>query len=254
MKRSRSLPTCVLAAALLLSACGESRPPVQVQLPVIVDASGLANTSTDLGYTIALTETQVAMRDLVFLTGEVEHTSLPRRAYDLLVPSALAHPGHSEGGEVTGELAGSFEVDWSVEGARELGQATLLVGDYTSASLTLGRLSSAPETSIRLAGTATRAGEAVDFSFEVAAPEGRAITAIRFEDTLLESPGEGAHLRFRMVLDEVFGEGHLFDGVDFEELATEGILSFGPTDGDPIYLEVRRRLLSHDHIEFQLQE
>lgn len=254
MNMSTKIQTLTLAALMVTSGCGESQPPIEVAIPVVVDATGPGSAETDLGYRIELTEARFAFGNVRFLTGGSEHASLPARAYDLVIPSARAHPGHGEGGEVMGELPGEYEVDWVSEGARDLGSATLLEGDYTSASLTLARLSEAPELSIRLAGTATREGESTDFSVEVAAPEGREITAIYFPHAITSELVPDGLLRFRFVFEEVFGQGHLFDGVDFEALATGGVMSFGATENDPIYLEVRRRLLSHDHVKFQLQE
>lgn len=254
MKISTKVRPLTIAALLIASACGDSQAPTAVEIPVVIDATGLADTQTDLSYSIAITEARYALSDLQFMTGESEHASLTRQAYDLLIPSALAHPGHGGGGTTSGELPGSFIVDWASADGEELGRALLQPGDYTSAFFTLTRQVEHPELSIRLAGTATREGQSTDFSFEIAAPEGREISGIRFDDTISSSTAETDALHFRFALEKVFGEGHLLDGLDFETLGADGELNFDANSEDETYLAVRRRLLSHDHVEFELQE
>ncbi|RAL20070.1 hypothetical protein DL240_18740 [Lujinxingia litoralis] len=250
-KRSFSLP--MLAALLLLGGCGEPEEAPRVDLGVVVDGQGLTGTTTDLGYTIELREARLAPGELHFtVAGDAHMASLGRRVGDLLIPLAHAHPGHFEGGEVTGELEGSHEVDWASEQGREMGRATLLPGDYRSADFTFHRLADAPHLSARLAGTATRQGQSVDFTFEIAAPPGRRLTGAPFEATVrAETRGE---LGFRLTLVDPSEGDHLFDGVDFEALATDATLSFSADTDDDTYFSVRRRLLSHDHYELHLED
>ena len=254
MRSSPSTLALALGSFVLLSACGESQAPVQVELPVVINATGPAQSTTDLGYTVVLTEARIALSDVRFMSGENEHSSRLRPLYDLLVPTALAHPGHSEGGVIHGELTGSFEIDLVTATDLTLGPATLLATDYTSATFTLAALSDQPEASFFLAGTASRNDMSTPFTIAIAAPAGREITGIRFEANVPPQPSSDARISLRLTLDSLFREHSLFDTIDFAALASHGELHLEAGSAEPAYLELRRRLLSHDHVEFQLQE
>ncbi|MEL6183359.1 MAG: hypothetical protein AAFU79_01960, partial [Myxococcota bacterium] len=72
----------ILGATALLtsSACGDPVEAPRVELPVIVDSSGVVPVTTDLGYSVEVTEARVAISDLVFtVAGEADVASLWRR-------------------------------------------------------------------------------------------------------------------------------------------------------------------------------
>lgn len=256
----------LLAVLLAVGACSPAQEAPRVVLPVVVDVAGMAPFTTDKGYTITLTEARVALKDVVFtIAGEAHVASsweLPRLG-DWLIPPAQAHPGHYQGGEVTGELVGSFVVDWAREGGRVLGDATLLGGRYTAANLTFDRGALGPlpagdaligHTAL-LAGTATRDGQQIRFSILLDAPEGRVLVGAPFEATLSADTAGTLGLRFTP-RDELEGDT-LLDGVDFQALDADAdhtvhIAPDLPAVEDA-YNTARRAFMTHDHYAVHLR-
>lgn len=255
LTRCQSMRVAPLAASLgLTAACMAPADAPRVNLPVV--AAPLAGPiTTDLGHTVTLASVRLAFKDLVFTTKGVQHAQLRRRAgaaqvltrlaSRALVPVAHAHPGHSQGGEVTGELPGHHVVTWAGPGASEnpngapasLGTATLLAGTYTGADFTFDRaepLGLDAEDPLRghtavLTGTQAAPGQApVTFTVVLDAPVDRVLTGVPFDTTIDDGASENAgahtlHLAFDVRAPSVAGDGAtVFDGVDLTALDTNG--------------------------------
>lgn len=254
---------------------------VRVELPVLVDGSGLEAAATDLGWTIEFEQARVALADLYFTTaGEIHMGRQPGLGGQLLsrlaggfISTAHAHPGHFQGGEIIGELQGTFVVDFANEDGRELGLATLIVGDYEAVNFRLAR-ASADEVDAAdallghtalLSGTATGpGGEVVSFTVVIDSPEDREIIGVPFDATVAED--STFEIGLRMLSSDPFEADHLFDGIDFGQLdavdgAADGVLMLidpeatevGPELTDAYY-QVRREFQTHDLFDSIIRE
>ena len=95
--------------------------------------------TTDLGYEVELTSARIIIKDFKFtISGDLPTTSLRRGLLNLFTSRAFAHPGHNQGGEVTGELIGDFIIKWPSDDGRELGISTLITGTYSAVDFTFG--------------------------------------------------------------------------------------------------------------------
>ena len=259
----RTLPATVFVS---LGGCGDAVEAMRVDLPVVVDGRGSAEVTTDLGYRVELTEARIALRDVLFtIAGEVDTGSALRRLADFLMPAAYAHPGHFEGGDVTGELRGQFVADWIGSTGGTLGVATLIAGTYTAANFTFDRGSVdaglSPDDVLvghtaRLTGQAERAGTRVDFTVVVDSPDGRELVGAPFEASIGEEATGILALRFTLV-DPIEGDT-LFDGVDFAALDDDrdGQVSIEPEvpNVETAYHRLRRTFQSHDHFSVHHEE
>ena len=229
-----------------------------------VDGSAVVPLTTDLGYQVELSAARLTIQDMQFtVAGEAHQTSLLRRMRNALLPRALAHPGHYQGGEVTGELPGTYVVDWLGDDGAELGLATLLAGDYKAVNFTFGRASandveSADPLLLHTAefrGTATKAGRTVMFSALIDSPEGRQLVGVPFEETVTSQTGSSVALR--LVPIDPHENDTLFDGLDFAMLpaASDGTVTLTPDAQDEAlvaaYELLRRTLQTHDHFEMK---
>ena len=82
---------------LLIAAagCAGTEQAAAVELPVATTSTPVASATTDLGYTVQLDRLRVAVAGIQFTIEGEQHKRT----------SVAPHPGHSAGGEVTGELA-----------------------------------------------------------------------------------------------------------------------------------------------------
>ena len=249
---------------VVLCSCGEPSEAPRVELPVFVDDTGAVAVTTDLGYTVELTTARMAFADLeLTVAGEV-HTALWRRAADWLLPVAHAHPGHVQGGEVTGELPGRFVVDWIDGAGTELGTATLIAGAYEGANFTFVRAGSEDGVdagdpllghTARLAGTATSATSEIEFVATIDSPEDRELIGAPFAHRV----AEGAHERLgvRLVTVDPLEADTLFDGIDFAALDTDadGAIEIDELSVEPAVVDaanlLRRTFQTHDHFDIQ---
>jgi len=101
-----------LPCFVALAACCGATEASQVRLNIESEPSRVTQVTNAEGYIVTLHEAWLVLRDFEFTTAAEQHTaSLMRRAYDWLVPAAVAHPGHYQGGTVVGALRGRFVVD-----------------------------------------------------------------------------------------------------------------------------------------------
>ena len=119
MRLARLTFAWFVVAPLAMHACALPEEAPQVNLPVVTDSSGITAVTTDLGYEVELTVARLVMADMRFtIAGEVQTASLGQetplwqKIQELCVPIAYAHPGHYQGGDVTGELQGRYFLDW----------------------------------------------------------------------------------------------------------------------------------------------
>lgn len=284
MKRlSVMTPSLCFAATLALClmitpSCNDPQEAPTVRLPIVVDASGVTPLTTDLGYEVTVTSARVVIQDLkLSVAGEVHAASRSPRSYQSQwwwtskwwtscapIPMAHAHPGHEQGGEVTGELLGEFVVEWPADEDRELGAAMLIAGEYSSSQFTFGYGSAKTlndgdpligHTAV-IVGTATKSEQTVSFTVVIDAPEGRALVGAPFEAMIREDTTGTLGLRLDVV-DSAEGDT-LFDAIDFAALDSDrnGSLVIEPENADleEAYYTLRRAFLSHDHYSVVLQE
>ncbi len=255
----------VCAVVWAFVGCGQASEAPRVQLPVLVDGTAVGAVTTDLGYEVELSSARVAFSNLVFtVAGEVHTASIWHRLADTIIPTAHAHPGHYQGGDVTGELVGDYVVDWVADDGRELGVATLIAASYSAANFTFGR---GPAEALDgddalightalLTGTATRDNHLVSFTIVVDSPEGRVLVGAPFEAELGENATGALYLRFSP-LDPLEGDT-IFDAIDFAALDADddGILSIEPGVAavEDAYNSFRRAFQTHDHYSVEHQE
>lgn len=259
-----------LAAALFsstLSGCVDPKEAPSVELPVMVDRSGIVPSKNDKGYEIELQKVRVVVKNIAFAVGGEEHGGEQKSSkqqvslLDWIIAPAYAHPGHFEGGEVTGELSGRFVLDWlSTQGEpQEVGTAFLLHGKYTSANFVLGRGSEEDKLQASdplfghtavLEGEASKDDKTLKFVATIDSPEGREVLGIPFE--LDVHGGTTAPLGFRLHTLGVIEQDSLFDGVDFASLKLDetGVARIGPETDDP----ANRRAYTRIRRTFQTQE
>ena len=248
-----------------LAGCGEATEPTRVELPVVIDASGIVPVDTDLGYRVELSKARIAIEDLVFtIAGEAHTASFWRQVSGFLVGTAHAHPGHYESGDITGELRGSFVLDWFGDAGAEIGLATLLPGAYKSANFTFSRGSTGDLESDDLlvghtavfAGTATIGSDEVAFTIFVDSPEGRELVGAPCEVSIDES--SQGQLRLRFVTIDPLEQDTVLDGIDFVALDADGDgqVQIAPDDADmeEAYNTFRRTFQTHDHFEVRYDE
>lgn len=252
---------CRLLASALLLACAAAEEAPRLEVPVL--AGGTASPIvTDLGYTVSLSEARVVVEDLEFATAGESHSGIIERSLELLVPRAHAHPGHYEGGEVTGELRGHFLLEL-LGPEQGVGMATLIAGDYTSASFTFGHATSADAVgdgllgnTALLAGQVTRDGQGTGFSVVLRAEDERELSGVACEVTVAEANRPA--LRLELAAEGLDGET-LFDGVAFADLPrnADGLVQIQPASSDAslehAYDVVRRRFQTHDHFRWTAQ-
>jgi hypothetical protein len=251
-----------LAAAGSSIACSDAREAERVALPVVVDDGGMRPVLTDLGYDVTLREARLVVDDLQFtIAGEAHTANIWQRLGGLVVAEAHAHPGHYQGGDVTGELPGHYVLDLIAGTPAPLGLAELIVGDYQASNFTFGRATAAdglPEGdplighTAHLLGLATKDGVSRTFQIELDAPVGRQLVGVPFEVEIDTS--SQLTLRFELMTLDPLDGATLFDGIDFGALPlSEGTVSLSATSGDGASVDahdnLRRTLLTHDHFK-----
>ncbi len=227
----------------------------RVELDVVVQATEHSFDADDTQ--IELTEVRMALDTIEFTTeGEMHaRAGLLPTLHDLVVPSALAHPGHSAGGEVVGELVGRHVVD-VLDSDSSIGVATLLEADYSGANFTFAVAQASDGLSeddplighsFVLAGTATRGQVQVDFVAYVDQDEDRSIIGLPLSFTATENSTERLALRFDPV-DAIEGDT-IFADVDIVSLDedADGFVEISADEHPEAWANLRRNLQVHDH-------
>jgi len=255
-----------MVSGLSLHACEDATEAPRVTLPVVVDAPVNEQITTNTCYDVVLSQAQVVVRDVVFtVAGEVHAVSMFDRVITLLHSQAYAHPGHFQGGEVTGELRGRFVLDWMATAPIELGSASLIVGTYNAANFTFDRADTSHGLSetdplightARLVGTATRDGKAVNFTLIIDSPDGRELIGAPFDATI--TANSTGRLKLRFALYDALENDTLFDDIDFLALDSDGDgdVTIAPDDAavEDAYNTLRRTFQTHDHFAIQHEE
>lgn len=271
----KSSSLLAVIALPMVVACSSPQEPVTVQLAVVADASAVDSVTTDLGYQVELSEARMVIDGLQFtIAGEAHATSLWKRVSDFLIPNANAHPGHYQGGEVTGELRGRYVVDWLPGEDTKLGSATLIVGAYHSANFTFETASKNDDDlqsnddlighTALLRGTATRAPTNEDATTELAtiefvalidSPEGRQLVGAPFDYEVSEA--SKVRLGLALATEDPLEGDTLFDGLDFAALDSDGdgrvVIEAGSGEGAALdaYNNLRRTFQTHDHFAIE---
>jgi hypothetical protein len=240
-------------ALLALAACDfDSTISPRADVPIVADARGLVPTDTDLGYTVEITRARVAFADLEFTTEGEMHASRGPAWSDFFIRSAWAHPGHSAGGEVVGELLGRRVVDFAHDGA-PIGTATMLETHYDGLDFTYTQADPADGLAVddamvghtfELAGQATFEDRTVSFEAWVDQdPDRRIIGGVFALDLDASDPptlGLVFHLRDPNEGDTVF------DGIDFLALDEDDDDQIVIAPGSEAHASLRRALQVHD--------
>lgn len=250
------------AAVSCIAACDlDTSLAPRVELDVVVQATEDTFSADDTQ--IELTEVRMALETLEFTTeGEMHaRAGLLPALHDLVVPTALAHPGHSAGGEVVGELVGRHVVDY-LDAGSTVGLATLLAADYSGANFTF--TTAEPSDGLAeddplightflLAGTATRGDVEVEFVAYVDQDEDRSIFGLPLSFTATQSSTEQLGLRFAPVDPE--GDT-IFADVDIVSLDGDGdgFVEISADENSEAWANLRRNLQVHDHYAVEVVE
>ncbi len=258
MNRKHWLYAAATGLALTASACDfDSALAPRVELDVVVDGQGVAAHTNDLGYIVELSRCRVAVDTVEFTTDGETHAAASKpmldSLYELVVPTAYAHPGHYAGGEIVGELAGRFVFDWREDG-QILGEATMLAAEYTGANFTFAQAKQTDGIeaddailghTFDIAGVATYEGQTVTFEVQLDQDEDRRIVGMPFELTVDEDSDETIGLTLQ--LEDPFESDTAFDGIDFLSLDEDGDGHVVFVEGTEAHNRLRRNLQAHDH-------
>ena len=260
------LAKLVLTLSLVgMISCEEPKEAPLVKLPLVIDHSSLPVFTSDLGYEIELTSVRMAVQDFSFTTsGQLHTTYIWPTISKYLIPSANAHPGHDQGGEITGELLGDFILEWPPNETKKLGIATLIAGSYRATNFTFGFGSDnlltpddplVAHTAVLL-GMASKGERIISFMIMIDAPENRKLMGVPF-DAMIEADTKGElRLRFNAV-DPAEGDT-IFDKIDFVDLDEDedDMIVIAPNldEVDEAYHTLRRDFLTHDHYSVEFTE
>lgn len=255
------------ALALLFAGC-DSQEAVRVTIPVVIDGGGLGKVQTDLGYEVEVTQLRLAVRDLQFtIRGEMHASrslhpgrSLDRalkRALDLFVSPAYAHPGHYAGGEVTGELPGPFVLDFGPGNGKEMGRASLITGTYQGGNFTFRKAAASDSLASSdpllghtayIEGRATKGTKTLSFRAQVDVDEGTQLVGAPF--SLLVTESSTGPIGLKPLTKDPELPKTLFDGLDFAALDPDGdgVVALAP--GQDAHNILRRTLQVHDFYVF----
>ena len=240
---------------VIAAGCEGTQPSVTVQLPLVADGSTLSAFTTDLGYEVTLARVRLAASGVWFTQGGEPHSSVLEDLQGLLVPPAHAHPGHYGGGEVTGERAGPFIVEWTPGSLQDLGDAILVTGDYHGANLPF-RLADDHDDlaagdilvghSVHVEGISMRGGDVLEFEAVLDVPSGGEVIGMAMDLEVRDDTV--ATLAWRLLPLSNVGTT-LVDGVDFKALDPDGDGTVRIEPGQEDHNRIQRAFLKHDFYE-----
>jgi hypothetical protein len=225
----------------------------RVELDVVVDGNRVQAVTTDLGYDVEPTRCRAVIADLQFTTSGEMHASLGAQLWNVLVPTAHAHPGHYAGGEVVGELPGRHVIDWRADG-EVIGVATMLEAHYEGANFAFARARVEDGVAVDdpivghtfdLAGTASKDGQTWTFEALVDQDDDREIVGAPLDLEIDASSEE--ELGLTLYTRDPFEGDTVFDGIDFEALDDDGDGHVVLAPATDAYNRLRRNLQIHDN-------
>lgn len=243
----------VMLLAALLTGCAPSQEAARVELAVAVDGSAVAETTSDLGWAVTLTEARVAAADLQFtIQGEMHGATAWLEGW--LVRRAWAHPGHAAGGDVTGELVGEFVLDWFGGDGATLGAAEVLAGEYNGFNFSF-RTAGAGDGladgdpllghTAYFAGVARKDGAEVAFTAALDVAAGTEMIGGPFDLTV--TAATTAKIGILLETTDPVERASLFDGVDFAALDDDGDGQADIAPGSAEHNILVRTVQSHVH-------
>ena len=254
-----------IASFALTAACNEPKEAPKVELSVYTEANQWSSFITDLNYEIELERVQLVAKDLNFTTsGQLHSSTLWKEITSSIISKVHAHPGHSQGGEVIGELMGEFLFEWSPGVRKFLGVATLIAGQYSAAEFTFGYGSMESSSSndqlmdhsILLSGTATKNEQVLSFLITVDSPSDRKLIGVPFDAMVKANLNGELVIRFHGTDPSEINS--IFDQVDFVVLDQDddSVVVIGPdiVTVEDTYNIIRRSLLTHDHYSVDYME
>ena len=227
--------------------CGATEEAPAVQLPVSTSGAPLEPAITDLGYQVQIERMRVAVTAIQFtIEGEAHAPVAP--------PGTVLHPGHSAGGEVTGELPGDHILTWDGGAQPALGTGTLLAGDYFGANFVF-RGADARDAlpagdplaghAFHITGTITKDATTRPFDAVLDVEPGARVVGAVFEGRITEASTETLAIAF-FATDPNEGDT-TFDGVDFFTLPTTPAGTIEIRPGGTAHNVIRRAIQTHDH-------
>lgn len=228
-----------------LAGCGGSEA-VTVELPVATSGAAIPTATTDLGYQIALAQLRIAVSGIeLTIEGEIHS--------DVATRTARPHPGHSAGGEVTGELPGDFVLTWNGQPSPPLGDATLITGTYRGANFAFrntgaddGLAAGDPLLghAFHLTGTASKDGTTRPLVIVLDVEPDTAVVGAVFDHVINEASTETLEIDF--LPTDPYENDTPFDTVDYFTLPeTAGTIEILP--GSTAHNIIRRAIQTHDH-------
>lgn len=142
----------------------------------------------DHGWAATVTSATARIETVRFFTGKVLISRFRFDPYSLIGGTAWAHPGHYLQGEALGELLTGKDIDLLSASPVELGLAEAVTGEYGSVQLGLG--------AVRVAGTATKAGQTVVFESATFTPA-EPLEGIAFDRVVRDEEGR-VHLDVKL--------------------------------------------------------
>lgn len=242
-----------------ISGCAETKETLYVD-EVPLYTAPLASFTTALGYDVALTGVTLALDSQSFTRfGEAHQARLP--LFDWAFSTAWAHPGHSQGGEVTGEASGPSEARFGENSAEPFSFAQLATGAYDAVDFVFGRRADDPETSIYLEGFWSKEGVDCEertmsnpcfFQFYIKQDVGRRVIGVPFEANVTDDRPLVLHFdgRSRYEVGGVYPT--VFDSVEFKDFQWEmgEEHSFMPVAPE-IHNRIRNQLQKHDYYFYE---
>jgi hypothetical protein len=239
--------TSHLMMLLLATGCAGTEEAATVSLPVTTMGSPMQPATTDLGYQVQVEQMRIAVVGIQFTIEGEMHAATPP-------PGTSLHPGHSAGGEVTGELPGSYVLAWNGAPQPALGDGTLLVGDYRGANFAFrgadGRDALAAADPLlghafHITGTVGKDGATKPFDAVLDVEPDAAVVGAVFEDVITEASDETLAIAF-LPTDPTEGDT-AFDGVDFFALPATPAGAIEIRPGSAAHNIIRRAVQTHDH-------